>query len=434
MEYRKLSELKKLTNNPRTIKKDDMERLMKSIEENQDYFDARPLILSDRTGELVIIAGNQRYEASKRLKLDTVPTYIIKGLTEEREKEIIIRDNVSNGEWDWDMLANEWDIEDLSEWGVQTPDDWKEDPEEIEEDVAPELSKEPSRSKLGEVYLLGEHRLMCGDSTDPEHVKRLMDGEKAQLVFTDPPYGVSYTGVAGSTKWEMIENDSLRTDGLTQFLVAAFQNAYDHSDESAAIYSWFSSKNHVEFREALSAAGYEFKEELIWNKGMSLSGADYQYAHEACLYLQKKGEKARWYGGRDKTTILGQKRTDFTSMKKESLIQMLLNMQDSSTVWDVNRDNVTTYQHPTQKPNTLSATAIRNSTEKDMIVLDLFLGSGSTLMGAEQTGRICYGMELDPQYVDVIRKRYCKFVNDDDTDWEDYTPAEIVETPLNNDK
>jgi len=103
-------------------------------------------------------------------------------------------------------------------------------------------------------------------------------------------------------------------------------------------------------------------------------------------------------------------------------------------VWDVNRDNVTTYQHPTQKPNTLSATAIRNSTEKDMIVLDLFLGSGSTLMGAEQTGRICYGMELDPQYVDVIRKRYCKFVNDDDTDWEDYTPAEIVETPLNNDK
>ena len=122
MEYRKLSELKKLTNNPRTIKKDDMERLMKSIEENQDYFDARPLILSDRTGELVIIAGNQRYEASKRLKLDTVPTYIIKGLTEEREKEIIIRDNVSNGEWDWDILANEWDEAELNKWGLDVPD------------------------------------------------------------------------------------------------------------------------------------------------------------------------------------------------------------------------------------------------------------------------------------------------------------------------
>lgn len=146
--YRKLTELTKLLNNPRTIKKDDMERLKKSIKDNPDYFEARPIILSNRTGDLVILAGNQRYEAAKALKMDEVPTFLIEGLTEEREREIIIRDNVSNGDWDMDALANEWDTQELTDWGLDL--DWDEPEQEVAEDEAPEVNdSEPVDSVLG---------------------------------------------------------------------------------------------------------------------------------------------------------------------------------------------------------------------------------------------------------------------------------------------
>lgn len=145
--YRKLSELKKLPNNPRTIKKDDMERLKRSIKDNPDYFEARPIILSNRTGDLVILAGNQRYEAAKALGMEEVPTFLLEGLTEAREREIIIRDNVSNGEWDMDALANEWDTQELTKWGVDI--NWDEPEQEVVEDEAPEVSDEPADSVLG---------------------------------------------------------------------------------------------------------------------------------------------------------------------------------------------------------------------------------------------------------------------------------------------
>lgn len=187
VEYRPIKELKELPGNPRTIKKDQFEKLKKSIKDNADYFEARPIILSDRTGELVILAGNQRYKAAKAIGLKEVPTILLPNLTEEREKEIIIRDNVENGDWDWDELANTWDAAKLADWGVQMPDWASEAEPEIIEDEVPEPPAEP-KSKLGEIYQLGEHRLMCGDSTDAEQVTMLMDGQKADMVFTDPPY------------------------------------------------------------------------------------------------------------------------------------------------------------------------------------------------------------------------------------------------------
>jgi ParB-like chromosome segregation protein Spo0J len=148
IQYRKLTELKKLPNNPRTIKKDDMERLKKSIKDNPDYFEARPIILSNRTGDLVILAGNQRYEAAKALKMDEVPTFLLEGLTEAREREIIIRDNVSNGDWDMDALANEWDTQELTDWGLDL--DWDKPEHEVVEDEAPEVDEsEPTDSVLG---------------------------------------------------------------------------------------------------------------------------------------------------------------------------------------------------------------------------------------------------------------------------------------------
>lgn len=175
VEYRAISELNELEGNPRTIKKDDFERLKKSLQDNQDYFEARPIILSDRTGKLVIIAGNQRYKAAKAIGMTEVPTVLLSGLSEEREREIVIRDNVENGEWDMDILANEWNVDDLKDWGAEI--NW----EAPAMDVVEDDFTEPDDSDLivikpGEIYQCGNHRIMCGDSTRKEDVDRLMGG------------------------------------------------------------------------------------------------------------------------------------------------------------------------------------------------------------------------------------------------------------------
>lgn len=426
MEYRNLSELKKLENNPRKISAKEFEILKKSIADNPDYFEARPILLSDRTGEFVIIAGNQRYDAAKALGMEQVPTYLLHGLSAEREREIVIRDNVNNGEWNLDKLAEEWSDLNLSDWGLDL--DLPEDDKEIIEDVAPELDEENEpTSRPGEVYQLGRHRLMCGDSTKIEDVERLMDGKTATLLYTDPPYGVNYK----SKKRGSIKNDDLKDSVLYDFLYDAFSAAEPYLSETCAVYCWFASSNHIEFRKALEDAGFSYKEELIWNKGMTLGRYDYHYAHEACMYLQRTGKRAAWYGTRDKKTILGLKRRDLSEMKKEDLIRMFENLKNESTVWDYDRDKVTTYVHPTQKPVTLGANAMKNSSRAGEIVLDLFTGSGSSIMAAEQTERTCYAMELDPKFCDVIRKRYFRFINhlnidDDDSGWNEFT-AKIKE-------
>lgn len=174
VEYRPIKDLKELPGNPRTIKKDQFEKLKTSIKDNADYFEARPIILSDRTGELIILAGNQRYKAAKAIGMTEVPTILLPNLTEEREKEIIIRDNVENGDWDWDALANEWDADVLDSWGVDLPMSLK--PRiEIEEDEAPEPERETT-TKLGDIFILGGHKVMCGDSTSLEDMQKLTGG------------------------------------------------------------------------------------------------------------------------------------------------------------------------------------------------------------------------------------------------------------------
>lgn len=212
--YRKLEDLKKLPNNPRTIKKQDMERLKKSLKDNPDYFEARPLILSNRTGELVILAGNQRYEAAKVLGMDEVPTFLLDGLTEEREREIIIRDNVSNGDWDMDALANEWDIDLLQEWGVEEIKPYK----EIVEDEPDPIDDENTYSIVGEIYQLGDHRIFCGSFEDDEKVRELFGSRKATCTFTDPPYNVAYKSADGKS----IKNDSMTREDFLDFLSRAF--------------------------------------------------------------------------------------------------------------------------------------------------------------------------------------------------------------------
>lgn len=219
--YRKLSELKKLPNNPRTIKKDDMERLKKSIKDNPDYFEARPIILSNRTGDLVILAGNQRYEAAKAIGMDEVPTFLLEGLTEAREREIIIRDNVSNGDWDMDALANEWDIDLLQEWGVSEIKPFK---EIIEDEPAP-VDEENTYSIVGDIYQLGEHRVFCGSFEDDEKVRELFGDKKATCTFTDPPYNVA---VESRSTGKTIQNDNMTHEDFQNFLNRAFECVADN--------------------------------------------------------------------------------------------------------------------------------------------------------------------------------------------------------------
>lgn len=410
----KISEVKNNPNNPRLIKDDKFKKLVTSIQEFPEMLEAREIVVNK---DHIILGGNMRFKAAKEAGLKEVPVKIV-DWSEDKQRQFVIKDNVSGGEWDWDLIANEWDAEELDAWGLDTPDGWGEDTE-VEEDEAPEVSDEPPVSKLGEVYQLGRHRVMCGSATETEDISKLLDGETINLIHTDPPYGVDYK----SKKLGGIMNDTLQGDSLYQLVYDAFYIAKEHSQDDTPSYCWYEDKYRHIFQTALEDAGYEFKQNLIWNKGMNLSGADYQKAHENVMYLQMKGSKAKWFGERDKKTILGKRRTDIASMKKQDLIAALVAMQSQSTVWDIDRDTVTTYVHPTQKPITIAARAITNSSEPGDVVYDAFMGSGSTMIAAEQTGRVFRGTELDPRYVDVIRKRYWKYVNNNEEGWQENTPV-----------
>lgn len=280
VEYRPIKDLKELPGNPRIIKKDQFEKLKQSIKDNADYFEARPIILSDRTGELVILAGNQRYKAAKAIGLKEVPTILLPNLSEEREKEIIIRDNVENGDWDWDALANEWDAMKLADWGVPMPD-WTEpsEPDVIEDDV-PEPPQEP-RSKLGEIYQLGDHRLMVGDSTKAEQVAELMDGQKADMVLTDPPYNVNMHRSA------TIMNDDLNGDDFAELLVSSY-GAVKKNAPDANQFWWIGFRAWSKLENVIQSFGDKITNCIVWVKpsiGMGKSG--YRYRHELCAFIGK---------------------------------------------------------------------------------------------------------------------------------------------------
>ncbi len=374
---RKISELNKLNRNPRIIKDDDFNRLVKSIKDNPEYFNARPVILSNRTGELVIIAGNQRYEAAKKIGLKEIPTYLIEGLTEEKEREIIIRDNVSNGQWDFDILANEWEATDLNEWGVVVPDleDIKTlEAEEDDYDV-PEGGIETD-IVFGDLFEIGEHRLLCGDSTDSDSVAKLMNGDKADMVFTDPPYGVNYDG-GHSVKG--VRREKLKNDGTADIYNEVLPICYLFSINDAPLYLWYSDSKSIAVLNAVLNAGYELRNNIIWNKNVAqfgAIGAQYKTKHEPCIYAYKKGHKVNWCGANNEVSV-----------------------------WDISRSSKNEF-HPTQKPIELCAKAIGN--HKVDSVLDLFGGSGSTMVASHQLKKKSYLSELDPKYCQVIVDRMKK--------------------------
>jgi len=338
-----------------------------------------------------------------------------RALTEkEREKLTVFLHKGAAGDWDFDVLANEFELDDLLDWGFDKKeldiDLWAGEPPE---DVEPQIDKaEELREKwgveTGQLWQLGEHRLICGDCTDKAVVERVMQGERADLVFTDPPYGISYVGQnnPNGRKWDALENDDLRGNELQEFLRNAFHNIYEYTKDDTALYCWHASSTQREFENALNECGYEVKQQLIWNKGMVLGHSDYHWAHEPVFYCRKTGQKTHWFGYRTDKTVLGQRRSQLQKLTKETLLQIVMNMLDSSTTWEIDRDYVVEYQHSTQKPVRLAVRAITNSSAEGNSVIDFFLGSGTTLIACEQTGRKCRAVEISPAYVAVAIQRW----------------------------
>jgi DNA modification methylase len=429
MEYRKISELAKLENNPRNIEDEDMQRLVSSIRDNPQYFEARPLILSDRTKQLVIIAGNMRYDAAKILNLNAVPTFLIPNLTEAQEQEITIRDNVSNGMWDFEKLAKEWDLSLLADWGVNLPDDLCNPDQETrsgltDEDLIPELPTE-TKIQLGDVWILGNHKVMCGDSTNANDVAVLMAGQLADLVWTDPPYNVAVNGKAGK-----ILNDDMNTQAFNTFIAKVYHNYFNNMRQGAVIYVAHSDTERVTFTGEFSQAGFKLSQVLVWIKhSATLSRQDFNWRHEPILYGWKEGEAHYFCRDFTNDTVIDQAENvvNYQKLSKPELISEIRKLKqqpDGSTVIRHDRP-VISELHPTMKPVSLVQMMIDWSSKSNWLVLDLFGGSGSTLIACEKSNRYARLMELDPKYVAVILDRWATFTGKEPTRSDGKTWSEL---------
>jgi site-specific DNA-methyltransferase (adenine-specific) len=333
----------------------------------------RPIVVDENN---IILGGNMRYKALKEAGYSEVSIVKANDLTAEQKDEFIVKDNVGFGEWDWDTLANEWEVDKLEEWGLDLPIDLSVQEElEAEEDNYEVPNEINTDIVLGDLFEIGEHRLLCGDSTDSDQVAKLMNGEKADMCHTDPPYNINYEG--GSKKREKIANDKL--DDFPQFLYNVYTTISTALKKGGAIYVWHASSETHNFIQQFLNAGFLFKSYIVWNKNNSTFGrSDYHWKHEPCIYGWLDGASHKWYGDRKQTTV-----------------------------WDIDRPS-RSEEHPTMKPIPLCCKPLENSSEIGNIILDVFLGSGSTMVASHQLKRKCYGMELDPKYCQVILERMIK--------------------------
>lgn len=363
-----ISELTVNPNNPRIIKDEKFEKLVQSIKEFPDMLKYRPIVVDENN---VILGGNMRFKACKAAKLKQVHVMKASELTEAQKREFIIKDNVSGGEWDWALLQSDWDTEQLDAWGLDVPnfepeqileavEDDYEMPDEIQTDIV-----------LGDLFEIGERRLLCGDSTDSDAVARLMDGQKADMVFTDPPYGIGY-----ESKGRKIQNDE-RRDDFEEFLLDVFTTLDLFIKEGCPIYA--ASPIGLEQSKYVNAWLWKYQSAIVWKKpSLNLSRFDYHPIHEIIHYGWKEGAAHKWYGDRKQTSVF-----EFEKTKNNK-------------------------EHPTMKPIGLVEYFMNNSSVKKDIIIDVFLGSGSTIVAAHQLKRKCYGMELDPKYCQVIVDRMLK--------------------------
>ena len=381
MELVPIEKLVPYVNNARTHNASQIMKLRSSLRE---FGFINPVII-DR--DYNIIAGHGRVMAAREEKIDKVPCVFVDYLTEAQKKAYILADNRMAMDAGWDEQLLKVEIEslkaenfDVSLTGFDEKElsdlfDSEKDAKDDNFDVDKELQK-PTVTKAGDVWLLGAHKLICGDSTKEETYKTLMGEQKANLVVTDPPYNVNYQGSAGK-----IKSDNLKNDQFYRFLLAAFTCMEKAMADDASIYVFHADTEGLNFRKAFADAGFYLSGTCIWKKqSLVLGRSPYQWQHEPCLFGWKKNGRHQWYSDRKQTTIW-----EFDKPKKNG-------------------------DHPTMKPVPLIAYPIRNSSMTNCIVLDPFGGSGSTLIACEQTGRICRTIELDEKYSDVIVKRYIEQV------------------------
>jgi DNA modification methylase len=399
---RNISELREWDKNPRSIKRVDFERLKTQIKKLGQY---KPLLITE-DGE--VIGGNMRLKAYRELGIKDVWVSVVKPKDENQKLEYALSDNDRAGYYDEDLLANLMPVYDIdwSQYAVDLKEpfnlkDLMDEFSGVIEDDPPAVDNGDPISKLGDVYQLGRHRLMCGDSTRIEDVEKLMDGKKADLFLTDPPYGVSYAekneslnAIAPANRIQTpIENDHMDKESMKVLWTTSFTNAFLSTTENAPYYiNAMQGGDLVMMMMSIINGGWNLKHMMIWAKNNHVLGRmDYHYQHEPIFYGWKEGKSHNWYGDHSQTSL-----------------------------WQVDKP-LKSDLHPTMKPIALCTKAIKNSSRQNEIVLDLFGGSGSTLIASEQTNRTCYMMEIDPKYCDVIRKRYAKFMGKED-EWQTITP------------
>ena len=382
-------QIKDVPKNPRFIKDERYEALKKSIQDDPEMLQLRELVAYDNNGELVVILGNMRYRAMKELGYKDAPVKVLPAETDAKKlRAYIQKDNIAFGQNDWDLLGNEWDVAELEDFGLEcdfltdldidkgnenTMDNVQEDdfdPDSVQEDEI--------EVRLGDIFQLGTHRLMCGDSTKDEFVNALCDEKQMDMLLTDPPYNVDYTGKSSELNNKKIANDAMPEDSFRTFLLSAFNLAASHLKKGGAFYIWHADSEGVAFRNSVEGTGsLLLKQTLIWNKNSFVLGRqDYQWKHEPCLYGWKEGGS-----------------------------HYFINDRSLSTVIDMNKPQRADL-HPTMKPIELFAYCINNSSKVGENVLDLFGGSGTSIIASEQLGRKCYMMEFSPHFVNVIIKRW----------------------------
>jgi site-specific DNA-methyltransferase (adenine-specific) len=379
MKLVKISEVKPNPKNPRIIKDGKFQKLVKSIQEFPDMLNKRPLVVfTDVDNKYVVLGGNMRLKACKEIGLKEIPIIVADEWTEEQKNEFLIKDNVGFGEWDWDILANEWDTDKLEDWGLDLPIDLSVTELEAEEDDYEIPNEITTDIVLGDLFEIGEHRLLCGDSTDSDQVAKLMNGQKADMVFTDPPYKIETQGGSKGSIGQGLKKQGKDVEFISNFETTEFLQVlpiiFDKNKINAYI---FCNKELLpDYLLWARDIGYSFNV-LIWKKPNAIPIADSHRPDIEYLLLFRKS--AIWNN----------------ALKDVNYSRCLEFGRESGL-------------HPTMKPIQLISNEMQISSNKGSLIFDFFLGSGSTMVASHQLKRKCYGMELDPKYCQVIVDRMRK--------------------------
>lgn len=401
----KLIQIKKNPKNPRVIKDERFMELVESLRKFPKMLKYRPIITDNDWG---VLGGNMRLEALKYLGYKEIPDEWVRkasDLTAEERRQFIVKDNVNFGDWDWDLLNEEYDEDELLSMGFEFIDKKKTEPEAHDDNYEEPESVDVFINE-GDLVEIGDHRLICGSSTDNEVWLKLMQGNKLDLMVTDPPYNVDYVG---KTEAKLkIKNDRMNDEQFYHFLLDFHTIGMNHTKDGGAWYVWHAESEGINFRLAFADSGLMIKQCLIWVKNtMVLGRQDYQWKHEPCLYGWKPGAAHHFTDARNKVTVTESENVNFNKLTKKELVKILTEMQTRDEYVTIIRENKPSKSrlHPTMKPVGLLAPLIKNSSEIGEIVGDGFIGSGATMVTSHQLGRRCYAIELDPKYIQVTIHR-----------------------------